>query len=351
MGFNAGYAKIENCYSFGSLGTGGAITGSSLNGTNVTLINCYGANASGNSFGNGELVKSKLSVPPSPALTNCNFGNGSVSGWNHTTATTIIDDDYDSENNLWIKEDNFDSGYGLTVFKELPWNSVEYLFNTSEAKFGDAGGVGDPHITTIYGVTYDLVTKEYFNLFDNISKKNRLIINAQIKHSEYPIWKNKEYIYKIAIMYKNYLMVIEPGFRGKEAKIIYTNTSFNIYSDNICIENKQLSLIQNHKRFCADCKYRSRNRKLLMRHRRNESHKLLSSVRNEIKIVINDEENTYYIRIQNVDKDNFNPASIKIKFKDLNKANNYKGAIINIQQPYSYDIDNLFNFMSKHNSN
>jgi hypothetical protein len=247
-----------------------------------------------------------------------------------------------TKTNIWIKEGDFENGYGLTVFSESPWTNVEYLSNTSEAKFGDPGGVGDPHITTIDGTTYNLVTKDFFNLLDNKSKNNRLIINAQVKHSEYPIWKNKEYIHKIAIMYKNYVMVIEPGFRGKKAKIIYTNTSFNVYSDNIHIENKKILLSQDHKIFCADCKYRSRDKKLLMRHRRKESHKLLSSVRNEIKITIDDKENTYYLRIQNVDKNNFNPASIKIKFKDVNKVCNYDGAVIKVLQPYSHDINDLF---------
>jgi hypothetical protein len=107
FGYNAGYATIENCYSVGSLGNGGTIAGPYLNGTNVTLINCYGANTieddNGYKIGLSKLVKSKLSVPPEPIFTNCTYGNGSVPGWDHSTATSTIADIYGYKNKYMDK--------------------------------------------------------------------------------------------------------------------------------------------------------------------------------------------------------------------------------------------------------
>ena len=327
LGINDGIFVIGNCYSFGEV-TGpntGGISGTDVDGTNGTVEYCYSKHASSTGTASGAFFASS-----SAAITasNSKAGNGT---WD-SILNTDLQDNYNGNTNVWITDNSFTSGFGLTTFNQSPWDvDTSYITNSSEAQFGSAGGSGDPHITTVNLESYDLVTNGFFNLFDNRSR-DRLIINAQISKPKFPIWRNKEYISLIYISHNDNICLIHPGFRGEAAKIIFNNL------EKTDLNEKKLDLDDNHKKFCGECKYRTRNNNLLMRHRRGTGHRVLAGIRNKISINIKTDENEYMINIQNVDQDNFNPAEIIIKPFSTSKKHIYSGAIVEVSEPYSTDI-------------
>lgn len=326
------YLSSETVIIFGDItGTdAGGISGRELDGTNGTVEYCYFKHASSTGVGSGAFFGTGST---SITASSSKAGNGS---WD-STLNTDLQDNYNSNSDVWITSgDNFSTGFGLTTFNQSPWDvDTSYTANTSEAQFGSAGGEGDPHITTLNMETYDVVTNGCFKLFDNNSKKDRLIINAEVGRSKYPIWSDKEYIKNVFISYNDMICIISMGFRGEEARIIYNNIS------DMSIEEKRLRLNKDHKKFCSECKYRTRDNKLLMRHRRNSGNYLLPGVRNEFKLNLNTNDNDYKINIQNVNYDNFQPAKISIKLSKTKNLSKYTGAIVRVAEKYENDISSL----------
>lgn len=323
-GSNLGYVTISNCYSFGDItGTdAGGIYGENIRGDNVTIANCYAKHATGegpgtNTFGTTEFTH--------PTVTNSGYGSGS---WTASLGTDLLD------NGTWTNASGFASGFGLVTFTTSPWDSVSYTSNNSTAAYAEivAEGSGDPHITTMHGISYNLISNKYFRLFDNDDPTDKLTINCSLVASKHPIWKGKEYIDEILITYKGKECLLKPGFRGEYAKIISNNI------DSAVVQSSTLPTRADCKKFCGDCKYRTRNNNLLMRHRRAHKHNLLLVIRNEITINIKTKNDEFDVIVSNVNDDNFEPSKITIKPKTNKNINRYKGASITQSQPYAHDI-------------
>lgn len=341
-GVNTGMGIIANCYSIGTItGTGAGILGINSDnrfGSDIEITNCYSKNATTTGEGDGKLFGS--TTLGDPVVTNCGAGAGS---WSPTLGTDLLDNEGSPNTDVWITTGSFSSnGYGLNRFKSAPWDGTTYLNPLSQTDFISAGGGGDPHITTINNEMYNLITKGTFNLFDNNIEDARLVINADVFIPEYPIWNDKEYINNIYINYKGHCAIINAGFRGKLSEIINIDDEFNCKENsNIIINEFPLQLCDDHKMFCSECKYRTRNIDYLNRHKKNTNHILLKNIRNKINIIISDEHNNYNINISNVNSNNFNPANISIKINDITKYDKYSGAITKKYEHYECDIENL----------
>lgn len=322
---------MENCYTSGTIaGTdSGALMGKQTTGTGMTIRYCYcqyalatGAEADG--------FVSPTSIVGSPTMSDNRAGGGGA--WD-SVINSDLQDSYGGDSNVW--DTTFSDGFGLVKFTESPWNSDAYTMNTSVAAFGTpaGGGGGDPHIRTMNGEVYDAITDKFFRLFDNNNKESRLIINAQVDQSTHPIWSDKEYMTKIFISHGSNKCIIDPGFRGSRAVVLYNN--------GFVISDEDQVMSSNAKQFCSKCTYRGRDIKLLQRHRRNNRHPILPNIRNKLKLTIDTQDNIYDIEISNVNVDNFMPSQIRVMPQKSSMSNTYSGALSKISEPYSHDIDNL----------
>ena len=338
VGTSSHYATITNCYSTGTRvdNTIGFIIGWISNSNSASIINCYALNAT-----TPTQLHSVGAIGGVPTITNCQVAI-TAGTWNADLGTSSSDTGlYNTGSVPWINTSPFSSStpFGLTRFRTSPWNTYYDSFQDS-AQFLSSGSSGDPHINTLDGKRYDLLSKGVFNLFDNNISDARLVINADTIYQDHPIWNDKEYINNLFIHYKGKGITIKPGFRGRNAEILDIDEDFE--SDpQITINKSEDKLSQDHKMFCSQCKYRTRDHKLMHRHRRNNNHSVLSCVRNSINITINDEYNQYNINISNVNKDNFHPASVTLKLVDKTHYDTYSGAIIKEHPDYGCDIEHL----------
>jgi hypothetical protein len=338
-GVNSGNVLISNCYSIGTITSAGAGIIGVSGGNGCTIQNCYARRATATGKGAGQIAGNSSG---NPSILSCEVGGSSSASWGATLGTSLLDDQGSPNTDIWLSAGSFSTGFGLTRFKLSPWDGTTYANQASQPDFTSAGGGGDPHITTINNETYYLITKGTFNLFDNNNEDARLVINADVFIPEYPIWNDKEYINNIYINYKGDCVIINAGFRGKLTEIINIDDEFNFKENsNITINEFDLELCNDHKMFCSECKYRTRNINYLNRHKINTNHNVLKNIRNKINVIISDEYNNYNITISNVNSNNFNPSNISIKIKDKTKCNKYSGAIIKKHENYECDIENL----------
>ena len=298
-----------------------------------------------------------------------NFGNSASLG------VTV-----DGNKNIFVRSN---SGY-LNIGKYVSgttWNWTQTFSNvTTSITFGGLGAnsQGDPHITTLTGEKYDLVTNGSFRFFDNNVTSDRFYINATAEYAPYKIWEDKEYIKKIFIKYKNYSCLIDTGFRGGKARVInsFLETKECLecgYSSNdekrckrhekeydhkmklmfdedqksndelsfTIIEKKQ-SINKHCQRFCSDCSYRSNDDKRCSRHESQFGHRMLSRVRNAIKVIVKTKLNKYHIEVTNVDENNFEPCKVSFKMDNKLNVDTYRGAIVKVMKDYSMDIKNIY---------
>lgn len=342
-GANNGNAEISNCYSTGTIGDdGGGIVGRWADGT-ININQCYSQHATATGAGSRQFIGSSSEA----VVTSIGNEAGNSATWNATLnpgggGTGLVDNQGpDPLNDIWDNNGTFGtSGFGLNYFQSDPWNSSTYTSNSSEPEFATAGGAGDPHITTLTGEKYDLVTDGVFNLFDNMNNNARLVVNADIVIPDHPIWQDKEYINNVFISYKGNAITINTGFRGKLVRILDIDEDFES-DENVKITCKKEKLNDQYKKFCTECRYRTRNTNLLMRHRRKTGHKLLNGVRNRITVTIQDEYNIYNIDITNVNHDNFDPSSVSLKIHDKALHSLYSGGIVKKCDDYDCDIYHL----------
>ena len=261
-----------------------------------------------------------------------------VGTWNENVSTSLLSS-YNGNSDIWIKTggtgDAFLTGFGLSRFQTNPWNDTEYLTNNSEPSLvATASGSGDPHIVTITNHKYDLITKQYFNMFDNNNKNDRLTINASVEKSKYCIWKDKEYINKIFIKHNDNYCTISTGFRGSCVKL-------EQIKGNIQTNTEILKMNINSKRFCSECRFRSRVDEDCIKHEQTINHKIIPNVRNSMTVDIKTNENVYQIIITNVDNDNFNPCDVSVKIINNKCTNKYSGAFVKESLKYECDLENL----------
>lgn len=344
VGTDAVKCNINNCYSVGTMtGTGAGILAAGATSSGISINHCYSQRAAALGQGNGNIYGT---VNSGTVTVGQNEAGGNSAEWNATVNGGGGDGLLDSQgpepdNDIWDISGSFSTGFGLNRFNSSPWDGSTYTANTSEAEFeSGGGGEGDPHITTLDGVQYDLITDGVFKLFDNNLEESRLVINADTIIPEHPIWTDKEYISTIYISYKGNGITIKPGFRGQLAQILDVDEDFE-NDEHVTITESRTKMDNCHKKFCSECKYRTRNNKLLMRHRRKAGHKLLTGIRNKIMVTIQDEYNTYNINVSNVNQDNFRPANVGMKIHDKRSYGTYTGAITREHVEYGCDVDNL----------
>jgi hypothetical protein len=348
-GAHTGMGIISNCYSIGTItGSGAGILGIHSDnrfGSDIEITNCYSKSATTTGGGDGKLFGT--TSLGNPVVTSCGAGSGE---WGPTLGTNLLDDEGSPNTNVWITAGTFSpNGYGLTRFKLSPWDGTTYLNPVSQPSFIASGGAGDPHIITLNGEMYDLITNGIFNLFDNNCHSARLVINANVFTPPFPIWQYNEYINDIFIHYKGWTMIVNAGFRGKLAKIIYIDKydkydkddNFDKYKKYMTVNEYELKLCNDHKMFCSECKYRTTNYNYLQRHHKKFGHIVLENIRNKINIIIKDEYNIYNISISNVNNCNFNPANINIKLHNTNNINEFSGAIVKKYEQFQSDIQSL----------
>ena len=338
-----GIELLSNCYSFGQITDTTSSRGSGILGTdsrNVTLRNCYARGTTSTDAGNGNFYGTLDT--PNPSITTSNNQAAATAGtWNAALGSSSSSDGlYNPSSAVWTNSVNFSGGFGLIRFQGTPWDTTYYSDNNDNAQFIISGSDGDPHITTLNGIRYNLMSKGVFNLFDNNNNDARLVINADTIVPEHPIWQDKEYINNLFISYKGKRVTIKPGFRGRNAEILDIDEDFE-NKPQISLTNTNYKLSYDHKMFCSQCKYRTRDKKLMSRHRRNSGHTVLQGIRNSINLSIQDEYNKYNIVISNVNEDNFHPANITLKLQDKRHYDKYSGAITKEHTEYGCDIEHL----------
>lgn len=357
--------SISNCYSTGSIGNGtygsGGITGESLGAlsdagldcvisitncysagtifdsssaaivyqadtnnanTTVTITNCFGQYAVGVGI-NSDDIEFVSWIQAGVTINSSSLNNGAGSG-------TWSGSKLDTSGSVW------DTGYTpylLQAFETTPWDATTY---TSANDTSISFAAGDPHITPMIGNKYDLNHIGKFKLFDN-NNKNRLIIIGKSDYvkKDYRS-KNMSYITTIYVKYNEMKMIIDMGFRGKYAQVLY-NDGFDVISN-------LLKLNDNIKRKCSydGCKYLTKDRTNNLFHNFGE-HYIPDLLRNELKFNLNiQNDNEYIIKIVNVDETNCHPCQIFIDIKDKTKIHGYTGAMVyenddNIKHYNEYD--------------
>ena len=334
---STGGVLIKNCYSFGELlNNGGGITGLATRDT-VSIEYCFARGAADTGSGAGNLIRSISSGTITP--TNVGVGNGGgTPTWGDPLGNSFLtDNDGEGNTNVWISDGLFSSGYGLTAFNESPWDvDTSYTTHTSEAAFAQSGGAGDPHITTVMGKVYYLSTPNTFLFFDNNheDESKRVIINAGIRKGQYQTWDKKEYIDRIYIKNGNDRCMIRTGFRGEPCTI-------EGYEGTMDVNIVDLNLKQGHKKFCKDCRFKSRDTEMIRIHTSRNKHQMIPSVRNRIICKIKTDENMYTVVVENINVDNFRPSSVSVRLSNKSNISKYLGAIV---REDCWDIPNLYSY-------
>ena len=349
---------ISNCYHSGTISGNGdnccilSTYNSATVGTNpdVQINNCYGLTRQLTYTSKADLL----------LITNCiapviveNTSGIDISGdlksgsTNNSTSLSEIQGqltgaaaNWDSEANTWTA--GTDSNYPtLDQFKLGPWENYDIYtdnatlqsnYTSGGARSSGGGAGGDPHIVTVHGAKYFLDTKNTFVLFDNNSSNDKLVINANVKRGMYPVWRNKEYINGVSIMYKDMLCIISTGFRGIRAKVTKVIGDFKI-------KNEDLPVGDECKLFCKNCRFRTRDAYDMVLHIQEEGHEMIPNVRNVITVDVETEENSYKVRVENINESGFDPCSVFVEIRDKRKINSYLGAII---YENDWDVESLY---------
>ena len=140
------YIFIGNCYSYGTITNGAGIVGGNTRGQNLTIENCHAKGASGVGIANTELIRSEELGHEGATIQNCSAGS-----WDPPTISTpagatslgtILKNDYIDPygtfvgRDIWITSGgSFATGYGLSSFTQIPWDSSTYTAKDSEVEF------------------------------------------------------------------------------------------------------------------------------------------------------------------------------------------------------------------------
>lgn len=365
---------LENCFHVGTVGdshTGGMIgsANGSFNGFNFTFTNCYHSGIISGSWYCGGIWgygPSSSASNSSVTMTNC-YHEGSITDndgggmagllWyfdltltncyseERLIASRAVPSSYNSTNNSTNDQsviledggadayDNTGSGYRLQAFLSSPWNSDTYTTHNLDGTFlamGEgSGGDGDPHITTIYGVKYNLLLKDYIRFFDNCNTRNRFLINGYIADGD-DACSDMDYIRKVLVMHKDKRLVVDMGFRGQPVRVI-ENKGFDLDYNNLDFNGRVF-------RKCVMCDYTTDSN--TDNSHNFGDHIVHPLIRNSVEFdVISD--NIYHVQLSNVDEKNGNPCSIKITMKHNDKAKlrNYRGAVVSCK--YRKNIKSL----------
>ncbi|MBA42519.1 MAG: hypothetical protein CMF62_00730 [Magnetococcales bacterium] len=200
---------------------------------------------------------------------------------------------------------------------------------------GKIGAIGDPHIIPLNGKTYDFDKSGIFKFFDNNSKSYRTYINCSIDYISYKRWRNKKYFRHIYINCGDAQLLIYLGFRGSRVEILY-NDSFEIYETSQNINKNAL----NH---CLRCGFSSSSNIDIKKHSIIKRHRFVRILSNRMIIKFSDETQNYELKVNNVNKYNYEPCDIEFKLENLNYSiiKEYSGLIIDEKYCDNSVIDNL----------
>jgi len=219
------------------------------------------------------------------------------------------------------------------------FDSTKFVYRSGNGDGILAGtAVGDPHITTLSGITYKFDYLGYFRMLDNNSSNDnqRLIINGLSEYGEGIRWKDNQYITKIFIYYGCKYAIIDTGFRGTKAKVIENN--------GLDIEETGLEFHHSAEVHCFDCNrvinYQFKNG--IKKHIRKYNHKLLEAVRNNLEIKLLGKGDEFIINVSNINQYNLQPCRIFIKPVKIS-TNNYTGTYIHRKYALNSKINDLKN--------
>lgn len=221
------------------------------------------------------------------------------------------------------------------------FDSTKFVYRSGS---GDSilGGtaVGDPHITTLYGITYKFDYLGDFRLFDNnnINPKNRIVVNGVSELGKGLRWKDKQYIKRLFICHGNKYALIDTGFRGEKAKIIKNN--------GLQIEEKELEFDETADVHCYDCtrEINYNEGMKIWKHKVKNKHDIKYAVRNLLTLTIKlNDEDKIIMTVSNVNEYNLQPCRINIKINSyiLNNLSKFSGCIVDRKYALTCALDNI----------
>ena len=177
--------------------------------------------------------------------------------------------------------------------------------NTLDGSRLNASFTGDPHVTTVYGITYKFDYLGAFRLYED----DNIIINGLSERGDKKRWSSRQYVRKIFIQSKNKEILIDLGFRGSKAKVL-ENNGFEVTEEELEFSNEA-------KVHSWDCKkeFAIHDLEGIKEHRKN--HKILDPVRNKLNINIEG----YKIFVENINEFNLQPCRLFFDRIDSNYTN------------------------------
>ena len=227
-----------------------------------------------------------------------------------TISSSTLADNIDPNNNtsstysIWRRSDKTAS-YPTASFSTGDWEEVQTNSNTASGSFLNASISGDPHVTTVYGITYKFDYLGAFRLYED----DNIIINGLSERGDKNRWYSRQYIRKIFIQSKNKEILIDLGFRGSKAKVLENN--------GIEVTEEELEFSNKAKVHSWDCRkeFAIYDLESINEHRKN--HKILDPVRNKLNINIEG----YKIIVENVNEFNLQPCRLFFDRIDSNYTN------------------------------
>ena len=181
----------------------------------------------------------------------------------NNTATDVLGWDGQDSNNYHANTNDSNNNYiKESLFKYLYANSSSVLerklgssitvpstsFNTDDwdnLEPSESGNVilGDPHVTTLSGDHYHFNYLGAFRLLDNNDKVHPFIMNGQSEYGP-DRWSERQYIRKVYIYEHGKSMIVDLGFRGSKATILY--------NEGFTITEKELPFHSTARMYCVD---------------------------------------------------------------------------------------------------
>ena len=223
-------------------------------------------------------------------------------------ANSTLADNIDPNNNtsstysIWRRDVN---NGPTSSFSNSNWASVYTSSNTADGSRLNASISGDPHVTTVYGITYKFDYLGAFRLYED----DNIIINGLSERGDKKRWSSRQYVRKIFIQSKNKEILIDLGFRGSKAKVL-ENNGFEVTEEELEFSNEA-------KVHSWDCKkeFAIHDLEGIKEHRKN--HKILDPVRNKLNINIEG----YKIFVENINEFNLQPCRLFFDRIDSNYTN------------------------------
>jgi hypothetical protein len=163
----------------------------------------------------------------------------------------------------------------------------------------------------------------------------RTYINCSIYNIDYKRWRNKKYFRHLYINCDNAELILYLGFRGSRIEILH-NDGFEINEELYNMNNNAL----NH---CLQCGFSSSSIVDIKKHCGKKRHRFVRLLKNELVVNFYDENQSYELKVSNVNKENYEPCDIELKLSNLNNSiiKDYSGLVVDEKYQNFSEIDNL----------